>query len=806
MTKISKKKVRFLAGAGGLLLALNCPRADAAPSQLSAADYARAERFLRGHMPMYVDNADIEHHWIEPDDKFWYRRTNAAGEHEFVVIDAATGQRTAAFDQKIIAGGLSEATHKKIEAGALPFSEFRFVNDRHAIEFWIGPAHWICQVAAAQCAAQAPAGEHPFEIISPDGKWAAFVRDFNIWIRPIAGGAEFALTHDGADGRGYGTISGYGLLWMKLVRLGLPMPTQVQWSPDSKRLLTYRLDDAKVKNLSLLQSVPEDGTLRPKTYTFRYPMPGDDELPMGELVVLDVAARSLLSLSTPPFIALFASPMKKHSAWWADDSRSVYYIHGDRYRKSATLYKADAVNGSAHQVLHEESPTFLEFTLEYFEADLPQSLHNGDVVWFSQRDGWGHLYLYDPNGKLRNQITRGEWNVRSIARIDEVHKRIYFMASGREPGRDPYERILYSVRFDGRDMRMLTPEAADHELPHGLGVLKLPNPLVTDTERLRFSPSGRYFVDSYSRPNTAPTFVLRTAEGRLIKKLEEADLSKLIAGGYRPVEPFEVVAADGTTKIYGNLYRPSNFDPGKRYPVIDAIYPGPQDTRVGKNFGEAMFGTFDAMESQSLAELGFIVVTIDGRGTPLRSKAFLDHAYLHLEKASDLDDHIAGFRQLAARYPYMDLERVGADGLSGGGFAVAHALLGYPDFYKVGVSSSGNQDQRGYVSGWGEMYLGPLAQNASAYLSAANSTLAGNLKGKLLLIHGDLDENVSPTLTLKLVDALVKANKDFDLLILPNEGHGASLSPYALRRKWDYFVRNLLGAEPPAGYDLRHPN
>ena len=800
-----KSSARVSLNVGVLLMGLNCSFANAAPAKLTAADYARAERFLRGHMPLYVDNANIEHHWIGAEDKFWYRRTNAAGEPEFVVVDAATGRRSAAFDQKIIANGLSEASKKKVEAGALPFSVFRF-NGKSAIEFQLGAVRWICQINSAQCAAEPPSGAHPFEIVSPDGKWAAFVRDYNVWIRPTAGGADIQLTQDGVEGNSYAGFSGYGLLWMKLARLGLPLPTQVLWSPDSQRLLTYRLDDRKVKTLSLVQSVPEDGSIRPKLYTFHYPLPGDEDLPKGELVVLEVATRHQLALATPSFIASFASPMQKRDAWWAADSSSVYFAGYDRYRKNVTLYKSDPNTGSTKQVLHETSATFLELTPEYFEKELVSTLKNGDVIWYSQRDGWGHLYLYDAAGKLRNQITRGDWSVRSVARVDEAQKRIYFMASGREKGRDPYERSLYSVRFDGRDLRMLTPEDGDHELPHGLGVLKLPDALVTDAERLRFSPSGRYFVDTYSRPNTAPVFVLRTAAGRLIKKLEEADLSKLIAGGYMPVEPFQVLAADGKTPIYGNLYRPSNFDPNKRYPVIDSIYPGPMDTRTGKNFGEAVFSSFDSFDTQSLAELGFIVVTIDGRGTALRSKAFLDYAYGHMDRASDLEDHIAGLRQLAARYPYMDLDRVGADGISGGGYAAAHALLAYPDFYKVGVSASGNHDQRGYISGWGDMYLGPLAANTSAYLAAANEPLAGNLKGKLMLITGDMDENVSPTLTMKLVDALIKANKDFDLLIVPNEGHGAALSPYAARRKWDYFVRNLLGAEPPDGYDMRHPH
>ena len=801
-----KEVARAAAGVGLMLMGLNAAAASESPKAVTAADYARAERFLRGHMPQYVDNADIEHHWIGAEDKFWYLRTNSAGEHEFVVVDASSGLRSAAFDQKIIARGISEATQKTVAAGKLPFNAFRFVSDKHAIEFRLGADRWVCQIKSAQCSKQPASGEHPFEVVSPDGKWAAFVRDFNVWIRPTGGGEEIALTQDGAEFNSYATFSGYALVWMKLVRLGLPLPTQVLWSPDSKHLLTYRVDDRKVKTLSLLQAVPEDGSMRPKVYTFRYPMPGDEDLPSGQLVVLDVATRQQRLLDAPPFIALFASPMQKHDAWWAADSKSIYNIRYDRYHKNAILYKMDSNTGSAAELLHESSATFLEFTPEYFEKELANTLENGDVVWYSQRDGWGHLYLYNGSGKLLNQITRGEWNVRSIARIDETHKLIYFLAGGREKGRDPNEVVLYSVHFDGSGLRMLTPEDGDHELPHGLGVLKLPDALITDAERLRFSASGRYFVDTYSRPNTAPVFVVRTAAGRLIKKLEEADLSKLIAGGYTPVEPFKVVAADGITPIYGNLFRPSNFDPSKQYPIIDSIYPGPMDTRVGKNFGQALFGTFDAFQTQSLAELGFIVVTIDGRGTALRSKAFMDYAYGHLERASDLEDHIAGMRQLAARYPYMDLARVGAEGISGGGYATAHALLAYPDFYKVGVSASGNQEQRAYLSGWAEMYLGPLKDNEPAYLAAANSTLAGNLKGKLLLVHGEMDENVSPTLTLKLADALIKANKDFDLLYMPNEGHGAGLSPYAVRREWDYFVRNLLGAEPPAGYDLGHPH
>jgi dipeptidyl aminopeptidase/acylaminoacyl peptidase len=397
------------------------------------------------------------------------------------------------------------------------------------------------------------------------------------------------------------------------------------------------------------------------------------------------------------------------------------------------------------------------------------------------------LYYYDDSGELHNQITQGEWSVRDIVRVDEHARRIYFMASGRE-GADPYQQSLYAIRFDGTGLQRLTPEQADHKW--------VPAPGTS-----RFSPSGRYFVDGYSRPDLPPTWVLRKSDGALIRELERADISRLREGGYVPVEPFQVTAADGKTALYGNLFRPSTFDPSRRYPVIDASYPGPQTIRSGKSFTTALFHRFEA---QSLAELGFIVVTIDGRGTPNRSRAFLDYSYGRLDKASDLEDHIAGLRQLATRYPFLDLDHVGIDGVSAGGFLAALALLRHPGFYKVGVSAEGNHDPRGYLAAWGDTYIGPSA--ADAYETSVTPQLAENLQGKLLLIHGELDDNVPPALTLRLADALIEANKDFDLIVLPNADHTAYFtSPYLIRRKWDYFVRHLLGAEPPVNYSIRRP-
>ncbi len=784
--------------------------ADTVP-RVTAEDYARAERFIDWNKDRYTRNTTLEHHWIGREDRFWYLRTTGTGDREFVVVEAASGKRSPAFDQPKLAAALSRAAGKAVEAGKLPFSRFTFVRNKSAIEFSFDGKLWTCELQAPACTAAAnpPADE----VVSPDGKWAAVLEDYNVWVRSTSGGgAPVPLTTDGVEHYSYAGSPGYNLHFVTDLRHPKPTPPQVVWSPDSRFLLTHRIDERQVKDFWLLQSVPEDGSLRPKLYTYRYAMAGEEHLPLLEPVVIDVAARRAVKLSTAPLVCSVRTLIELHYAWWSADGKSVYYLNRDRFSKSVSLNRADPASGAVRELLRETSNTVVQTNANnVFDFPLVRTLRNGDVIWYSQRDGWGHLYYYSVGGKgvsgssssgaatLRNQITRGDWLVRSIVRVEESGRKIYFTASGREAGRDPYEQRLYSIRFDGSGLRLLTPEEAEHDLR--IVSVFSDDPSVNEEELGAFSLSGRYFVDGYSRPDEAPIFVVRTADGRLVKRVEEADISELRAGGYTPIEPFKVLAADGRTAVYGNLLRPSRFDPNRKYPVIDANYPGPQSRRTGKSFVAAVF---DREEAQSLAELGFIVVTIDGRGTPHRSRAFSEYSYGRLDKASDLEDHLAGLRQLAERYPYLDLDRVGIYGISGGGFRAAQAILAYPDFYKVAVSSEGNHDQRGYLAPWAETYVGPLGERD--YLASATTPLAGNLKGRLLLMHGEMDDNVSPTLTMKLVDALIKANKDFDLLIIPNTNHGTAFkSPYFIRRKWDYFVRNLLGAEPPVNYLLKGP-
>lgn len=765
-----------------------------------AAAYARAERFLSWNKDKCVDNADIEHHWIADEDRFWYLRTTEAGKKEFVIVDAASGERSAAFDPLKLAEALSQATHKSIDPGHLPFSRLSFTQDRRCIEFQVDAVRWAWDLAAGVLR-RAPDTPPPHEVVSPDGKWVAFRKEENIWIRPVSGGNAHALTTDGIEHYGYGGLPGCSLRRVTELRKGKPIRAQVLWSPDSRYLLTYRVDERRVQDLFLIQAVPEDGSIRPKLYTYRYPMAGDEHATQLELVIFDVASRHRVNLSSISVLDLLI-PIEGHTVWWTADSGAIYFLERDRFSKWITLKRADVRAGTVREITRETSATVaLVSATNPYEHPAVRTLANGDVIWYSRRSGWGHLYYYDSTGSLRNPITQGEWLVRRIVRVDEAARRIYFTASGREPGRDPYEQRLYRIGFDGSGLELLTPEEAEHDFtppPAEDDAIVRP---VADAEHDRFSPSGRYFVDSFSRPDVPPVLMLRDCDGREIRKLEEADISRLRAGGYRPVEPFEALAVDGRTRIYGNVFRPSHFDPARRYPIIEANYPGPQASRTRKTFTEAVF---DKEDAQAIAELGFIVVTIDGRGTPHRSTSFTEYAYGRLDKASDLEDHVAALRRLAERYPYMDLDRVGIYGMSGGGFRAAQAILRYPDFYKVAVSAEGNHEQRGYSRSWGETYIGPVED--TDYPASATWPDAANLKGKLLLMHGELDDNVPPMQTMKLVDALIKANKDFDLLILPNENHQTAFkSPYFIRRKWDFFLRHLLGAEPPANYVIAPP-
>jgi dipeptidyl aminopeptidase/acylaminoacyl peptidase len=446
------------------------------------------------------------------------------------------------------------------------------------------------------------------------------------------------------------------------------------------------------------------------------------------------------------------------------------------------LRVVDPATGTVREVLEEVSPT--QYESGWSSVNWRYLPGSNEFIWFSEKSGWGHLYLHDAaTGRLKNQITTGDFVVLEILKVDEQSRRIYFLAGGREAGRNPYFAHFYSVGFDGKNVTLLTPDDGHHSIS--------------------LSPNGRYFLDSYSQPGTPPVAVVRDLTGKVIVNVEKVDISRLTATGWKPPQLFTVKGGDGKTDIYGLMYVPTNLDPSKKYPVINYIYPGPQGGSIGGAWGFSPARS----DHQPLAELGFIVVQIEGTCNPLRSKAFHDACYGNMAD-NTLGDQIAGMRQLAQRFPYMDLERVGIWGHSGGGYATAAAMFRYPDFFKVGISESGNHENLSYEDDWGERYIGleTKVNGKSNYFDQANQNHAKNLKGKLLLAHGGMDDNVPPYNTYLVVDALIKANKDFDLLIIPNARHGyGNASLYMTRRRWDYFIRHLYGAEPPKEYELKPP-
>jgi dipeptidyl-peptidase-4 len=758
----------------GLLLA--APALAQPRPALTAADYARAEKFLGYNVTPLVSGGGVRPTWL-PDGRFWYRNTLPAGT-ELLIVDPVKRTRTRAFDQARLAAALSAAAGTSYDSLRLPITQFEFSADKQSITFEAGGRRWTCGVPAERCtgvpAPRLGAGRN--NVLSPDGTRAAFIRDFNLWVRDVATGKETQLTTDGVKDFGYATDNAG---W---VRSDRPV---LLWSPDSRKLATFQQDERAVGEMYVV----ETKVSHPVLQAWKYPLPGDSVIQMIHRVVID------LSGSAPRVVRLQLPPDPHRSTTcdhilcdgtfadveWSPDASQLVFVSTSRDHKQEVVRIADAASGSVRDVFTETVATFFESG--FASRNWRVLWEAKELLWYSQRDDWGHLYRYDlDSGALKSQLTNGNWNVLEVVRVDAKRRTLFFTGVGREAGRDPYFRHFYRIGLDGKNLKLLTPEDADHDVT--------------------LSPDGAFFTDSYSRPEVPPTALVRDADGKAVLSLQQTDISRLVASGWTPPIPFTVKARDGKTDLYGLLYRPSNFDSSRKYPIVDYIYPGPQTGSVGsRSFAPAR------SDHRALAELGFIVVAIDGMGTPLRSKSF--HAAYYGDMGDNtLPDQVAGIKELGARYRWIDLDRVGIWGHSGGGFASLGGILRYPDFFKVAVSEAGNHDQRQYEDDWGEKWQGLLERKpggGDSYDAQANQNLAKNLKGKLLIAHGTLDTNVPPYNTLLVVNELVKANKDFDLLMLPNRGHGFASEPYMIRRRWDYFVKHLLGAEPPEGYELRPP-
>ena len=744
------------------------PPVDGQQTRLTRDDYARAERQLSPSTGPLVLGGTVAPTWME-DGRFWYRNRFAGGE-EIVVVDPRTGARERAFDHQRVAVALRDASGTPQAAFALPARGFAFDGTRAS--FRIGPRRYDCDLPAYACAAVAASSRaaRPNEVASPDGGHAAFIRDHDLWVRNLESGETTRLTTDGVEDFGYATNNAG---WTRSDRPVL------KWSPDSRKIATFRHDGRGVGMMYMV------GTRvgHPNLAAWKYPLPGDSLIFRIERVVIDLDAPE------DRRVVRFDMPADQHRSTvcdhiycggtfadveWSADASRVAFVSSSRDHKRAHVRIADAATGAVSDLFAEVEETFFESGGNWrFLSDRDQ------ILWRSQRDGWAHLYLYDAGtGKLLRQVTSGAWNVHRLLEVDEADGTVTFIGNHREPG-DPYYQYLYRASLDGEGVELLTPGEGNH-------VVSL-------------SPDGRYIVDSHSTPTDPPVSVLRDRDGTEIATLETADISRLLAAGWQPPTPFTVKARDGETDIYGLMFTPLDFDDTRSYPVINYLYPGPQSGSVGSRSFRSSH-----RDLQSLADLGFVVIELDAMGTPMRSKAFHDAYYGNMGD-NGLPDQIAGIRQLAERHSWIDTDRVGIYGHSGGGFASTAGILRYPDFYKVAVSQAGNHDNRNYEDDWGEKWQGLLETHpdgTTTYDNQANQLVAGNLKGKLLIAHGTMDTNVPASNTMLVVDALIAANKDFDLLLLPNRGHGFGNEPYMMRRRWDYFVRHLLGAEPPPEYEF----
>ncbi|KAB7772561.1 S9 family peptidase [Xanthomonas maliensis] len=748
--------------------------AGAQSTTVTAADYARAERLINYQAQPLVDHAATRIDWLDPTHVV-YRDHDAKGDR-VLQLDTSTGKTTPLFKQPALATALNrllKTGDRPLKASTLAPSVKRTADGRY--RFNVRGTAVVCDQRASCSKVYAKDAPEP-GVLSPDKTREAFIRDWNLWVRDLASGQETQLTRDGVKDFGYATDNAG---WQHTDRAILV------WSPDSRKIATFQQDQRKTGEMYLVSS----GIGHPKLEAWKYPLAGDKDVTMIERVIIDVPSRRVLRLQLPPdqHRSTLCDDVScgPDSGWddvkWAPDSKTLAFASTSRFHKQVWFRIADAATGAVRTVFDETAKTYYESgQVAANWAYLPES---NEAVWFSERSDWGQLYLYDlSTGKLKHPITTGEGNVTELLRVDPVTRTAWFVGVGRVPGVDPYYQQLWKVSLDGGAPVLLTPEAADHSIA--------------------LSPDGRQFVDTYSTSVTPPVTVLRdAADGSTRQTIARADISRLQAAGWVPPEPITVTARDGKTTLYGLMFKPRNFDPSRRYPVIDYIYPGPQTGSVrGRSF---LAGHGD---NQSLAELGFIVVAIDGMGTPWRSKTFHDTWYANMGD-NTLPDQVAGLKELGQRYPWFDTSRVGIRGHSGGGNASTGAMLRYPDLFKVAWSESGNHDNRNYEDDWAEKYHGELIVNkdgSSNYDDQANAMHVDKLKGKLMLVHGTMDDNVPPYHTLLVVDALIKANKDFDMLMLPNAKHDyGELTPYVTRRRWDYFVQHLLGATPPPQYQMQ---
>lgn len=715
-------------------------------AQGTQADYERAAALAERYTGKAL-NARPTLSWYQDGQQFVYRQQRGDGKSTFWKVDVRTGTRTEAFDHERLAAELTILLKRPIEAQRLPFTEIEVGNDTALIYFRIDGTRWQYDRYAGQFKRQ-PSPNQPTNTRftggrtrrdSPDGLWRVIIKNNNAVLVNQKSKEEHPLTKDGTA--------------------EIPYIEQFYWSPNSKKLVLQRVKPAQEHKVYLIESSPRD-QLQPRLHEMNYLKPGDT-LAQPQLALVDLLTRQVIPIVNKQFPNPYSLTMMN----WTKDSSRFTFLYNQRGHQALKLLAMDADTGFVQPIINETSPTFIDYAGKFF-------LHNvegrHEAIWMSERDGWNHLYLYDTQKlQVKKQLTQGPWVIRKVVKVDDANRQLWFTCGGFYAEQEPYQLHLGRVNYDGSGLTILTSSDANHA-----------------TE---LSPTGEYFIDYASRVDLPTATEVRSAhDGKLLVEVERADITALQAAGWKAPERFVAKARDGQTNIYGLIHRPSNFTPTKRYPVIEYIYAGPQDAYVPKDFRPYY-------RLQTIADLGFIVVQMDGMGTSYRSKAFHDVCWKNLGDAG-FPDRIAWIKAAAARYSYMDLSRVGIYGGSAGGQNTLRGMLIYPEFYKVGVADCGCHDNRMDKIWWNELWMGwPIGPH---YAEQSNVTQAHRLQGKLLLTVGELDRNVDPTSTMQVVNALIKANKDFDLLVVPGGGHGVGESPYMARRRQDFFVRHLLGVEP----------
>jgi dipeptidyl aminopeptidase/acylaminoacyl peptidase len=690
--------------------------------------------------------------WVKGRSVFWYEVRTLVGK-EYYLVDAAKPAKKQLFNMALLCDKLIRQSGKNYKPYAIPFKNILLDSTLRTMKFDADTGSWKWDLKSNQLTYMGKVkeaekegkywGEPDLEqektaVLSPDKKYEAFIRDYNVFLRRKSDSKELQLSYDGSAG---GYYSSYLL-----------------WSPNSKYLATTNIRPGPPHYIYFVESSPLD-QLQPKLQQRYYLKPGD-ALPVKRPCLFNIGILQQVTVDGTPFENQFSL----ENLSWRQDSRAFTFEFNQRGHQRYQVVEVSAQTGQTSIMVDETCNTFFFYSGKKFRYDLNDGR---EMIWMSERDGWNHLYLLDAAGHVKNPITQGEWVVREVVQVDTLNRQILFSGSGRNPGEDPYLIHYYRVGFDGEGLTDLTPEPANHTA--------------------EFSADYRYLIDEYSRVDMPPVAVLRSAiDGQVISKLEEADITELKKLNWNTPEVFAAKGRDGTTDIWGIIYRPTSFDPGKKYPVIESIYAGPHDSFVPKSFIAKYYYA-------GMAELGFIVLQIDGMGTSNRSKAFHDVCWHNLKDAG-FPDRILWIRAAAQTRPYMDTSRVGLFGTSAGGQSTLAGLLFHPEFYKVGVASCGCHDNRMDKIWWNEQWMGyPIGP---WYAECSNVDNAYRLKGKLMLFVGELDDNVDPSSTYRVADALIKAGKEFELVVLPGMNH-TSGGKYGERKRRDFFVENLLGAKAP---------